>query len=554
MRMRMKTREPATPAARRARRRGAALVMVMLFLVGLLMLVSTLMMMSDASVKSEYGRHRQKQLAAVVKAGIAAAVNEINVDRMSSSSYDPDGEGIGSLGADAASAATPGLVTADDKEGIPVTTTGWNKTDGILLGRVRTVVHQDWDSDASNGSQRVLVVVAAWPAFTADDAGMPQEQFDRVKQYSSAQVEISRTRPPFPANALSLTGPTSAGGGNGFVVNGGSSKIEMSDPSVTVPAVNITDQTSYSNDFLADVVPVADVLAGLDPETGAATSGESTVTNDEAGILQQNTLTKIIDGIEAQVTAASGGGASILLTQAMVDAGIAWDATKTYYVGSGQNISLDHNSVGYGTLIIDGGNVEIEGDATWNGNLIVWDNPASYIDVDNGERLNVNGVLAVINVTDAADVRMQVQQGGRLDVTGAMTVITDVTTAGTSNLGFFLDNGGQLSVTGILSLMGEGMNLDVSSGAELTINGSMSITAPDGAVTGLNEFGIKNGGKGYFTFDGDDFNTGLDELGAFFDPEGTILPITISAYWESSWTDAESKQDDMIAANTKGMP
>src|SRR5688500_8658508 len=80
------------------RRRGAALVLVLLFAVGALAMTTTLLAMSTKGKQMQGETERQKKLQAVLKAGIAAAINEINRDEaVTPLNYDEHGDGVGAL-------------------------------------------------------------------------------------------------------------------------------------------------------------------------------------------------------------------------------------------------------------------------------------------------------------------------------------------------------------------------------------------------------------------------------------------------------------------------
>lgn len=528
-------------SGRRGRRRGAALVIVMIFGVGALMLVSTLLSLTNSTVTSEYDRHRVKQMPMVVKAGIAAALNEINRDRLDGP-YDPDNDGPGALVSDPAG-------TSGNQDGIPVTT-----PDGILLGRFRSHVETDYGGVSG---RNVLVVVAVWPSFTAP-AGWTNEEYLNRRRLACAEVEIQRGRPPFPANALSLTGPTSVGGGNQFEISG-NPKIKMSDPSISVPAVNITDATTHA-DFQSDVIGslnAGDLIQGADSDNpGVSGSNMDTVTNEEAGLLKETTLDQIANGIDARVTAALAGlgTTSTAITQAMVDAQSVLP-NGTYVV----NNDLDFKNetlTGSGTLIITEEIVlQSGGKIVWDGEVIVADDNDAEVEVQSGADIVVDGIFAILNRTDQNDTRVAVGPGGgTIDVTGAFVFLSDVSAASSGgNVGLSLNAGARIFVDGIFALMGEGINLNVDNGTELEVTGSTVITVPEGATQGLNQFRMKD--KVTLTFDNPNFNSALDDLGEFFDPSGQLLPVSMPSYWERSTATVLSDQETKLATTGPwGMP
>jgi hypothetical protein len=169
------------PARGSGRRRGGALVLVLIFAAGGLMLVSTMLSLSRSHVVQERDQHRDRQLRGVLEAGVAAAVNEINMSRQDGSVYvDPEGNGPGALG-------------GADRKGVEL-----RGPDGRSLGRYRAVVERG--TTRYGAPKDVLVVAAAFPDFETPGA-----------RILAAEVDLIRQPLPLGANPLSLGGELRAG-------------------------------------------------------------------------------------------------------------------------------------------------------------------------------------------------------------------------------------------------------------------------------------------------------------------------------------------------------
>lgn len=106
-----------TRRVRRSRRRGAALVIVMIFAVGAIMLVTTMLTLTNQSVKTVGEMHAQKNLNLVLKTGLASALNEVTQNT------DPGNDGVGAL---TGGSGSPGVAVTSPT--------------GIVLGRYRVTV------------------------------------------------------------------------------------------------------------------------------------------------------------------------------------------------------------------------------------------------------------------------------------------------------------------------------------------------------------------------------------------------------------------------------
>lgn len=486
---------------RKSRRRGAALVLVLIFGVGALMLVTTMLNLSDTGAKSEGRRHQAKALSMVVRYGVAMALTEINRGRAESGYTDPTGNGLGTI-------LTGAGAYSDGLEGWPVRTNG---TTGQLLGRFRAIM-------TSNGvapnQVHVLSVVAVYP------------DFSNPVELAAAEIEIRRGKPPYDRNALSIRGDSDAGGAAG--VNGEGNKVDISgnDPTlgaVAVPAVNISDPDAYLT-FIANAAKFGTIV-------GVGGSDAASVTNDDSGILSEANLLKIAEGINTRVETIKTTGTKLnTLSLAALTAG-AVPLNGNYYVESSLDIS--GTLTGSGTLVI-GADVLINSKVDWDGEIIIANENGAKITVPSGKELNVfgpKGMLAVQGVVVAGDTAptgdMGLQVKGRVNVTGALTIL------GNTNSATFLQayNGSRIDVNGIMTVMGNKLTMDIETGAELNVNGSLALITPDGSAVGVN-IPFRNGVGMELNFINTNFDASLSILGNFFDPNGTILPVSTPSYWE----------------------
>ena len=117
---------------RASRRRGAALVLVMIFGVAALMMITTSLALTHQSTKAQGEVERQKNLHAVLKAGIAAAINEVNRNEYQKAfglgTYDPQGDGAG----------VPERVRVDGPQPLVQDVTGAHHSSDLRIRRPRT--------------------------------------------------------------------------------------------------------------------------------------------------------------------------------------------------------------------------------------------------------------------------------------------------------------------------------------------------------------------------------------------------------------------------------
>lgn len=526
---------------RRGRRRGAALVIVMIFGVGALSLVLTLLSLSQAGARVEGERQQDKALHAVARYGAAMAINEINRERNEPASYnEPTGNGDGCILFD----------NGDGGDGLE----GWRVTnaDGRLVGRFRAVVRTD-------SGRRILTVVAAWPELLSDLNEVRARLSAGQLRLAALEVELGAARPYFDRNAFSVRGNADAGGSPGVYGRSNQVNIRGGD----VPAVNISDLSTYET-FVGNLNNFGTV-SGIDPDTGStATESEGTVTNDETGLLDEQVLAEIADGIDDRVAKIMGTFPYALPTGTPILA-TTFDSNSTvslpegeYFISSPLQISSSQTLSGSGTLVIADG-IDLVGTLDWDGTVIVANKDDAEVDVKG--RLDVTGVLAIQGIGNADDMGVVVRNGGRMNIDGpgAFTVLSSPDGDGDGdeddNDGnktlFSYESGSRINVDGIFSVMGTGIEMDFGTGAELTMTGSMALMTPSNATQSM-DIRFRSGAQMELNFDGGNFDGAVRVLGDFFDPNGEILPISMLGYRERGAIDVLAAQEAEISGNRSG--
>lgn len=491
----------------------------MLFALGAATLVTMLLSMSTANIKGEFGDHQVKELAQVVRVGMASALNEINRRRLDSTFTDPDGTGFGSM----CRVGTTGSYTV----GVPVRTNG---STGRILGYFRTDVYK-------SGTKKVIRVVAAWPDFT------------NPKQLAGAEMAISRGRPPFPANPLSLTGDLSAGGAPTLNVGNGA-KVIVNDSTYEVPAINVSDTSVYNQVKGSTFAGEFTTLAGADPDSpGNPATGANTITNAPAGVLNDTTLDTIASNIDAYVQAHNSTAEATSLITAATANGATYNATKdelsgsatfgsatdVYFVDVADLDEIKGQINGTGTLVItastdDTLDILNGGELNWNGNVIVQSSSNSITLEVNG-KMRVNGILCIQSKDQGGgDANLVLGHGGgqagTLNVDGSLLILSD------HESDFVTPSGSGLNVKGTFAYMGDNIGLDLGGGAKVNIEGSMALNVPPGASEGLQELRF-DGGEAVFGWNRSEFDQSMDMLGAFLDPNDQFLPLAFKGYWEA---------------------
>lgn len=525
-------------SGRRRRRRGAALVLVLIFGVAAMTLITTLLSLTDASARSEGARHTDKRLHFVARYGLAMAVNEVNRNRVSGP-YDPTGNGPGWI-----------LVGPDGAPGWPVTT-----SDGRLLGRFRTMI----SLDPADSQRKVLSVVAVDGAFPASwSEAQALVQLDRLRMVT-AEMEFSTGSIVFDRNALSLRGPVTAGGfqglyteldNNGVPRNANQVKIKGNN----VPAINFTDAAAHA-DFTAGTyttnsgqtkykIDLWGEISGLDPvsqtQVTGATQAEraATTTNSERGLLNQETLTEVAQGLDNRVAAILGpndaddsDGEGVKITGGSQTLG-----NGTYYA---ENLTVSNGETltGSGTLVITG-QVNVNGKLNWDGEIIVANSANARLNI--GGEVNVgtggtaSGILAIQGIgPNGGTMGVTVQSGGKLAVgtaakPGALTILGNANTA--SPLVFNSGASGA-DVKGVFTILGNELTMDFGTGGKIDVAGSLAVVSPSDATKGVN-IKMRGGTHMVLNYTAANFDGAIKQLGKFFDLSNGNTPLYVIGYIE----------------------
>jgi hypothetical protein len=504
----------------RDRRRGAALVLVMVFGVGAFVLVATLLATATIGLKDESERHSLKLLHGVLRAGVEASVNEINRDK-AEDGYDPGGDGVGAI-----------LVGPDGEDGWPV-----EAANGRLLGRFRTVV------TLSPTGEKVITVTAAWPAFDHPNRVM-----------AGAQVVVQAQDPfDFDRNALSVTGPF----GDPADPEDGKTKIQIKDatvnildPTNSVPAINVEDTSLYET-LLADLVGATGVtVAGADPENpGSGATGADTTTNQGGTLLSSDVLEALSDAINDYVDATVPTiPDDNRLDKDFDDDGDVNLPFGTYVITDKFKADNGTTITGSGTLIIQG-DVKLGNDVdlNWDGDIIIagGDGKAK---LTGGKDADIT-VTGNVIVDSNDDSRLKLHKDSDSVINGSLLILAD------DKARFELKKDEAFTVNGVLAILGgDEVRFDVDKDSELNVNGTL--------VVGLGSDGDKDKFRLKFKkesvtniiFDDTLFEAGLEGLGTFLD--GLInpddLPVKLGSYWERSAVNLVALQEAAIAADQAG--
>lgn len=512
---------------RRSKRRGAALVLVLIFGVGALMLVSTMLALSQTGAQQGFEVHRQKELHAVLKAGIAAAVNEINQERRLGGDYtDPEGNGPGATGS----------TSKTVRDGVAVTA-----PNGRVLGRYRSVVERA--STRYGAAKDILVVTAAWPDFT------------NPRRMLAAEVDLVRAPLPFgtrPFEAIGDYDKTT----KAFAIEN-DANVSITAPDADVPAVNITDPDFYA-DFVADIVPNLALVEGADPSNpGTLIQGAGTVTNDEPGVLNQETLEQIRDGINDRVDDANSTGQE--LTAAYLAALPGYPTVTlpdgVYTVEKELVLPAGVSITGSGTLVVnDEFETQKDASVTWSGDVIVADDSKALLKVaKDGSWTQTGGTLAVVS-GDTAKFEFQKDSEVLLGTTAEPVALVVIAGSSGEDAKLTFKKDLDFTLVGVITVLASKkieVTFDKDSGADgipgtaddedsnVDITGSMSLIMLDTktAKTEL-KITVKKGQDVEINFSSDAVNKALDNLGEFFDPDDNILPLKVTTYWERATSSA----------------
>lgn len=551
------------------RRRGAALILVLIFIAGVFALATSLLALSNSQVKTTAEQHRLRALQAVLRAGIAAAINEINRDR-THGPYDPGAEGVGAI---LGPKAADGL-----HEGVPV-----RASDGRSLGCYRTTLRK-------HGARVLLTVVAAAPSFR------------NPLQLVGAEAEVDPGTFQFGDRPLEFVGNPSGKDKKPAdhdkdieelikVFKIKKADFSVTDPSLQVPAINSTDPLFHEAMSLAMDAEIAEgdvTVLGADPSNpGSPASGSATITNNPAGgHLTAETMTALSRGLAdyaaTQAPAGTNLGTAVRAAGGLFDDHHDADhhvsigdgaavvnvtlAEGIYYVPDDLKLKENVTITGAGTLIIDK-KFKLEHGATlnWTGTVIIAspEDEKAELKVHHGGTLTVDGVLALVGEKKA---KFQLDEGHHDDETvaridGALLILTDAMEPDDDDADdkndFKVKKDVELTVNGVLAIVGEHVHFKVEDEADLKVNGSLSMMFPDDAKKGLHKFEVKKEADMALTFSDPNIAeavTDLDRLvDQVFGPTRSPLPVSVTTYWEPPARALVGAQETAIAGGAIGM-
>ncbi|RMG13495.1 MAG: hypothetical protein D6731_11995 [Planctomycetota bacterium] len=258
------------PRDRSARRRGSALIVVLITVVGILALLGILFPLSQSGLRAQRQSRQQFELNLLLRAAIEEALDEIRTGN------DPDNDGTGAVGLAYAvgEAGGDGFNLPDPLEaqlGVGVDGVGPDADDLAQLGKPLAVaIDRDGDGNDGNSPGEVVRPLGRYLAFV--DRPSPDARTlkvvvaipDFLRPDALAGAEVRLAVPQGGArHALSITGATGTPGT--LRIESNASKVvdvSIVDNSLTVPALNVDDPTTYAHADLAAFVANATLVKG----------------------------------------------------------------------------------------------------------------------------------------------------------------------------------------------------------------------------------------------------------------------------------------------------
>lgn len=524
---------------RSTRRRGAALVIVMIFAVAALTLVTTLLALVDKGTRTTGELNRHKNLQAVLKAGIAAAINEMNRD-VADGPYDPGNDGAGAITRSGASGPN---------DGVPVTTTN-TAGQTITLGVYRTTIRK-----VGTPQRDILTVVAAWPSFTA-----PANE----RLLAVAELEVLPGVPGGDFNPINFEGTIPPG--NISITIDNNPKVDVTgidtNPSghanpiqANVPAANISD-ADLKAAFVSDFVSDADTFSGADPlnPDGTAT-GANTITQTSSNVFNDDTLHSAREAFADQVDEVLDGNSYTTLATTIEGGkgggkggGTVIGTGGTYVVPGG--LTLKGKVSGSGTLIIKGSlKLEPSADFEWDGDIIIAGYDASHDIVNdatytsgNGAALNVDGNFILlgknVSLTDSSG-----NAGGSV-IDGSLLMLAKDDRKATVTI----DGGTDFKVEGVWVTYADELDYHAIQGSKTEVRSYNHVFTGTDASENKLKMKLENGSDTAFVFD----NTQVQEAMASLWPYlGDSLETTteVRSYWEQDAKAVLELQQAQIAGS-----
>ena len=506
------------PAQRTGEREeGAALLIVLIFMLGIVALVLLVVPPAQKNLESEALSNRRRSLEFLLQEAIHDAVHEAKEN----ADYDATPNGAGAVGVAPKAGWTGGGNFSDYGAGRTVTLNGRNQ--GAYMAVVRTDVL---------GNQ-ILNVVAAFPDFT------------NPRELAGAQVQLETTLQGLfgDRSAISfagnLAGSSGTGSGNFGWQNNGDQTVKIDAtttydpdgplgplPAVYAPAVNISDPDFYTG-FMTEFVNDAThgeggTDDGLDLEGGDLADFSTTTNIAPDTIAQEESSTQRVneDFLEQWIEHWRDAG------NQPPDQTIS---TNTTWTGGGPNqltfltasqLKSGNIITGSGTLIIRG-NLTMSGGAklNWDGDVIVVPSSSGSGQgklIVNDAEINVTGGLVL--APDPADNKTvglyTNHEDAAVNVTGTLLAIQ----AGTGAAEISIQKGGELKVDGLLGMLGDNIAVEVNGApgsapgdpgrSKLSVSGSTVIAVPPGG-SGLQKLRFDAASDTVFQFDNAKFEAGV---------------------------------------------
>ncbi len=509
------------------RERGAALLLVVGFLVVALIMVFTLVQVSVKDAEAEGEDHGGRVVQAALRAGIATSFNEVNryVD------LDDDG-GIGSMGTGLGSNTK--------------VYTSVLAADGSVEAEYRTTLSLE-------SGVVTMLATAAFPSFAAP------------KRTAAAKLALTAQLPPGISGARSAFLADGSLGTGSITMSGTANMIV---PDHDHPAVRISDLT-FLDDFSLGFVGAGGYLEGDSVSNpGTVGTGTDSVENAGGGLVSAATLEAYEQGFRDWATdnaPGSGGTVAVAGDKANgtkfdtdINLNTEFPGVETFWLSSGNNMRLEGGATlsGSGTLIVNR-NLQIDTGAAlvWDGDVIVLGDGAHATLGIGGSpgTATINGNLFLL-ADSGKRANLQIDAGGSLTVTGAFNSLSrvgesevQVTSIGSAS------GGGTLTVDGLFAMLGNKIDFRVRNGGELAINGMMVVATPTSDA--LQRFWVDSGGTLNATFDEPKLEVAVTDLtdaleNTFELPAAAYGGYEISSYMELTFSTALTEQDATVAGAT----
>ncbi len=509
-----------------SRERGAALVVVMVFMLGILALLGYLIPTARMSIVAQSHTERAQLAQLVLQSAIHEAIWEARLE----TDLDGTPDGAGARGTSTLGDALPGVPFLD--------------TSGNPIGYYASIV----DNSPADGP--VLYVVAGVPDLAAyAGAGASLREKDRVLLAAKLKFE-SFKRDWGDRTALAFAGSASSAASGNFGFQGtspGELNIDVegydSDGDGTadkyVPAVNISDpdlreaflrEVVYDGAYNATATELEKAAAkalveSLGTSRASLTGGsatdmssasyhyEDTVTDSpsDAQRVNEESLQALIDYWREPLSQTAG--------HTITDKSAVYTASDELVVLDAGN-HFEGTITGSGTLLIKGG-VTLRDSARidWQGDVIIappdGTSSTTAVNVTDGSDIDIDGNLVLVNDGSNGKLSLVIQDstvdvGNTSAADGGGILLLNGSDNGAE---VRVDKGGQVDAQGVLGLMGHSVDFVVGGGnadSHFDFHGSVIIAAPPGTDDGkLHKFLVEKNGYANLTFRNSSFENGV---------------------------------------------